>query len=420
MKRKDSKGRVLRDGELQRKDGKYEYRYYDVRRQRHSVYSWKLVETDAAPRGTRKGPALRTLEQDIAKALMLEVGYHDTDSTTINDYTERMLALKSYVKPTTKILLEGVYRNHIANGIGFLPIKKLRYEDVRIFYTTLLQSKQLSISTVANVDRVLRPTLDLAVRNHVILTNPAAGVLLDIKREMRWTQPKRHALTIAQQGALLDFLGHTKEYQKWLPLVTVLLGTGMRIGEALALRWDDCDFEGKMITVQHGYVRIVDADGHIVPLISTPKTQAGIRKIPMLDGVSQALIALRIDAMRNGYCMTKIGEYEGFIFQNTKHRLLDINYVERVLHRIAARYNEREMEAAVSEHRLPVLLPDLTAHVLRHTFCTRVCENESNIKVVQEVMGHANITTTMNVYNEATIDKKVEVFQQLEGKIRIS
>lgn len=419
MKRKDNKGRVLRDGELQRKDGKYEYRYYDARRQRHSVYSWRLVETDSTPRGIKKGPALRTLEQDVVKSLALGIGHQDTELTTVGEYTERMIELKPYVKPTTKALLQGIYRNHIAGGIGFLPIKRVRYEDVRIFYIALLQDKHLSVSTVANIDRVLNPAFALAVRNHVILTNPAKGVLADIKREMKWRQPKRHALTLAQQNALLDFVGSTKQYRKWLPLITVLLGTGMRIGEALALCWSDCDFERRMIVVQHGYVRVTNSEGHIVPMISTPKTPAGIRNIPMLDDVAQALLALRIDAMKNGFCITKIGEHEGFIFQNTRHTLLDINYVERVLHRIARQYNELEISAAFNERRTPVLLPDLTAHILRHTFCTRACENETNIKVIQEVMGHANISTTMDVYNDATLDQKNEVFQQLEGKIRI-
>lgn len=57
---------------------------------------------------------------------------------------------------------------------------------------------------------------------------------------------------------------------------------------------------------------------------------------------------------------------------------------------------------------------------LRHTFCTRFCENERNIKVIQEIMGHADIETTMNIYAEATKEKKKESFSNLEGKIKIS
>ena len=72
------------------------------------------------------------------------------------------------------------------------------------------------------------------------------------------------------------------------------------------------------------------------------------------------------------------------------------------------------------EQREPELLPHFSVHNLRHTFCTRFCENETNLKIIQEIMGHADISTTMNIYNEATKEKKIESFANLEGKIKIS
>ena len=72
---------------------------------------------------------------------------------------------------------------------------------------------------------------------------------------------------------------------------------------------------------------------------------------------------------------------------------------------------------AKKEKRAAVLLPSFSAHVLRHTFCTRFCENETNLKVIQEVMGHADIKTTMDIYAEATEEKKKEVINNLQGKI---
>ena len=74
---------------------------------------------------------------------------------------------------------------------------------------------------------------------------------------------------------------------------------------------------------------------------------------------------------------------------------------------------------AKKEAREPDLLPHFSVHNLRHTFCTRFCENETNLKVIQEIMGHADISTTMNIYNEATKEKKKESFASLEGKIKI-
>ena len=81
--------------------------------------------------------------------------------------------------------------------------------------------------------------------------------------------------------------------------------------------------------------------------------------------------------------------------------------------------SEEETEKAEKERREPVLLPDFSAHNLRHTFCTRLCENETNLKVIQSIMGHADISTTMNIYAEATDDKKQEIVANLQGKIII-
>lgn len=81
--------------------------------------------------------------------------------------------------------------------------------------------------------------------------------------------------------------------------------------------------------------------------------------------------------------------------------------------------NAKEEEDAKAERREPELLPHFSCHHLRHTFCTRFCENETNLKIIQEIMGHADITTTMDIYNEATKDKKMESFAGLEGKIKI-
>lgn len=83
-------------------------------------------------------------------------------------------------------------------------------------------------------------------------------------------------------------------------------------------------------------------------------------------------------------------------------------------------YNQCEIKKAAEEKREPCLIRHFSCHNLRHTFCTRFCENETNIKVIQEIMGHSDITTTMDVYAEATQSKKKEAFSNLEEKIRIS
>ena len=93
--------------------------------------------------------------------------------------------------------------------------------------------------------------------------------------------------------------------------------------------------------------------------------------------------------------------------------------INKVINRIIADYNAEETNQAKKEKREPILLPHFSVHNLRHTFCTRFCENETNLKIIQEIMGHANISTTMDIYNEATQEQKKASFANLEGKIMI-
>ena len=111
--------------------------------------------------------------------------------------------------------------------------------------------------------------------------------------------------------------------------------------------------------------------------------------------------------------------YSGFIFKSRYGTVLPPNGLNHVIDRIVKEHNKQETALAEKEGRPPLLIPHFSVHNLRHTFCTRFCENETNIKVIQEIMGHADISTTMDIYNEATKEKKMESFAGLEGKIKI-
>ena len=91
--------------------------------------------------------------------------------------------------------------------------------------------------------------------------------------------------------------------------------------------------------------------------------------------------------------------------------------VNNAIHRIVAEHNMDEEKKAKAEGREPLLIPQFSAHQLRHTFCTRFCENETNLKVIQSIMGHSDITTTMDIYADATQEKKQEIMANLNGKI---
>ena len=186
------------------------------------------------------------------------------------------------------------------------------------------------------------------------------------------------------------------------------------------LRWEDVDFEKRTISVNHGMVYYQDSEtGDCSLRVSVPKTEAGIRTIPMLDAVREALELEYEEQTENGFSNTEVDGMTGFIFTNRFGDVLRANNVNNAIKRIVQAYNAEEIITATREHRDPLILPNFSAHVLRHTFATRLCENETNLKVIQSVMGHRNIETTMDIYAEATEQKKQETFTLLDEKLDI-
>lgn len=197
------------------------------------------------------------------------------------------------------------------------------------------------------------------------------------------------------------------------------MGTGCRVGELIGLRWDDCDFKNNTISINHNLIYRQQEDGTCGMHITTPKTSAGVRTIPMLSAVRKAFYEERKKRFVEGFSDCEIDGYSGFIFTNRFGYVHNPMTINRAIKRIYEAYNEEEKVRAKEEHREPIIIPHFSAHNLRHTFCTRFCKNESNIKIIQEIMGHSDITTTMNIYAEATESKKQEAFQNLDNKIKI-
>lgn len=163
--------------------------------------------------------------------------------------------------------------------------------------------------------------------------------------------------------------------------------------------------------------RPVPGEKYVERHIQTPKTEAGMRTIPMIDEVFNAFLTEYQIQKCIGFCEEEIDGYSGFIFTTSEGRVYNGACINNAFHRIRDNYNKEETTLAKKEKRDSVLLPNLSAHILRHTFCTRFCENENNLKVIQEIMGHADIQTTMDIYAEATEEKKQEVINNLQGKI---
>ena len=155
--------------------------------------------------------------------------------------------------------------------------------------------------------------------------------------------------------------------------------------------------------------------------MSTPKTAAGKRAISILPEVRKALEQERTNQQElELVCEYEIDGISDFVFLNCFGQPQNPQTVNRAINRISVAYNEAELEKAEKEKREPQLLPPFSCHNLRHTFCTRLCENETNLKIIQDIMGHKDISTTMEIYAEATKEAKAHSFANLNGKLGIS
>lgn len=419
-KRRDSKGRVLRSGETQRSDGMYMYRFNDAGGVRRTIYSWRLVETDKLPPNKRACEPLREIEKQLTRDTDDGIQSFVANKKTLNDFYEKYMSMKKELKPSTRFTYANTYDNWIRDELGYRPIGSIKYSDIKKFYLSLYFDKELKPNTIHAVNTILHPIFTLAVRDGYIRSNPAYQVYAELKKQNGWGQDKRHALTEQQQEVFVDFVRNSNVYHHWLSLFTFLLGTGCRIGEAIGLRWEDCDFQENIISINHSisYTEVEKGAGRRF-YVSTPKTDAGTRYIPMFKEVKRALLDERLKQMQNGFCQQEIDGCSGFIFIGNRGTIHHPTSINQTLKRIINAYNTKETDRAKKEKREPILLPHFSIHNLRHTFCTRFCENETNLKIIQEIMGHANIQTTMDVYNEATLEQKKASFANLEGKIKI-
>ena len=407
--RKDNRGRALRKGESQRTDNTYVYTYTDPFKKRRFVYA-KDLQTLREKQDKLKREQLDGLDSYLA------------GNATLNFVFDRYMSTKYDLRKTTRSNYLYMYNHFVRDGFGERLIAELKYSDVKYFYLYLLNDKGLQANTVDTIHTILHPTFQLAVRDDIIRKNPSDGVMAEIKKKAGKNKGIRHALTIQQQRAFLNYIANEPVFEHWLPLFTVLLGTGCRIGEVIGLRWQDVDYENRIININHSVVYYAVAGAPTkksVFQVSLPKTEAGIRDVPMMDEVYEALQQEYEYQRENGFNSTTIDGMTGFIFCNRFGNVHNPQTVNRTIKRILENYNAKEVLNAKKEKRQPVILPKFSCHHLRHTFCTRLCENESNLKVIQAVMGHANIETTMDIYAEATAEKKKEAIENLSKNIKL-
>lgn len=399
-RRKDSNRIVLKKGEWQRPNGTYDYRWTDSKGKRHVVYAKTL-------------PELREKEKQIERDKFDRIR-PEARTATINDLYELWRQVKRGLKDHTFQNYTYMYELHVKPDFGHKFLRDVKKSDVKRFYNMLADQRKLKIATIDNIHTVLHQVLNLAVEDEFIRTNPSDNVLRELKQSHSFLTVKRTALTKAEEALFLDFLRRNHQYHHWYPVFAVMDGTGMRVGETTGLRWCDVNFDTNMIDVNHTllYYNHRDDKGCYFS-VNTPKTEAGRRTIPMSKMVREAFLEEREIQRELGIsCKVSVDGYTDFIFVNRFGNVQHQGSLNKALRRIMRDCND---EILINEPEEPVLLPRFSCHTLRHTFTTRMVESGMNVKVVQDILGHADITTTMNIYADVTQELKQAEFGTYES-----
>lgn len=325
--------------------------------------------------------------------------YFKTDSILFDSWFK--IWITDYKKPNSKAGTVNTYTQnynaYIHPIFGKRQMRDIRTEHIQNFYNNL--SNKVSHNTLEVCRAVLNGMYMQAVRNELLQKNPVTNAVLP-------KNTKKHAAKVLSESEQCLFLRYAKE-SRFYPLYELALSTGMRSGELRGLQWSDIDFTNKIIHVTH---TLVYYDGKT--FLDSPKTQSSAREIPMLNNVERLLKQHR--RFRFEY-RAKMGalwnpekEFEDLVFTNVCGNPINRDCFRRDLDKIVKE---------IINDGIP--FPQITPHTFRHTFATRSIERGIPYKVLQTIMGHSDLATTMDTYAHVLPDTKSEEMKKLENLFQI-
>lgn len=386
--RKDNKGRVLKKGENQRKDGTYMYRWTDIEKQRRCIYAKTLN-------------GLREEEKKINSEISNGIS---RSKVSLNQQIELYLSTKVGIEPSTYSNYTYYYKHTIKNSfLGNMCINDIKKSHILKFYKDC-HDNNMANSTIAILQKIIRPSLQLAVDSDMLLKNPANNCLKDytVEKEIKY------AMSFEEENEFLTRFDICIDARFYKPLACIILYTGMRISEALGLTWDDVDMNAKTININH-QMMCSNINGKLLQYCTdNTKTTSGARTIPMNDMAYKYML----EQKKNWMSCKKVPDfsidgYSNFVFLSYRTgKVVRHAVIRRLFRRLVREYNP------IREIQLPAISP----HILRHTYCTRLAESGTDLKTMQYLMGHTDIKTTMEVYNHVNkyrLDKELDKINSL-------
>lgn len=396
--RRDNRRRILRTGESQNKEGRYVYKYINSLGEQKFIYSWKLVPTDRVPKGKRDDISLREKIAEVQRDLSDGIDTAGKKMTVCQLYEKKNNLRKNIRRNTVKGRQQ--FMNVLKKDpFGSMSIDSVKQSDAKE-WAIRMSENGIAYNSIKNYMRSLRASFYMAIQDDYVRKNPFDFVLSDILDD---TRKEKTALSLEQEEALLTFAKSDRTYKKYYDELVILLETGLRISEFCGLDLNVAvDMKNKSILVEHQLLKDTETGYYI----EKPKTKSGIREIPMTDKAYDAF--QRLIKSRKKTEPIVIDGYSNFLMLNGKGLPQVASSYNMVLKGLVKKYNKTHDDE----------LPEISPHVLRHTFCSRLCESDMNVKVIQEIMGHKNVETTLDIYTEVNYNKKKDSLEELASKMQ--
>lgn len=383
-KRRDNKNRILRNGESQRKDGRYAFKYVDTNGQIQFVYSWKLEKTDKLPAGKRDDISLREKERMIQRDIFDGIVPNGGEMTVLQ-LVEKYVLQKTGVRHNTEAGYKTVINIITKESFGKQRIDKVKISDARAWLIKL-QKDGRSYSSIHSIRGVVRPAFQMAVDDDLIRKNPFEFQLATVIVNDSVT---REAITRKQERAFLEFVKNDKHFSRYYEGIYILFKTGLRISEFVGLTTQDIDLEKRTIDVNHQLQRTRTMEY----MIEDTKTNAGTRVLPMTDDVYECFKNI-LKNRPKPKVEPMIGGRMGFLYLDKNDRPMVALHWEKYFQHICEKYN----------NIYRVQMPKVTPHVCRHTYCSNMAKSGMNPKTLQYLMGHSDIGVTLNTYTHLNFE----------------
>lgn len=390
-KRKDLKGRKLHNGEIQLSDGRYRYKYYDSMGKQHFVYSWRLDQNDPVPAGKRKCEALRQMEKRIEQDSIDHIN-SSGGNMTVAELVERYVETRTSVRQSTRMGYRTVIRFLKQDAFGKRSIDSVRVSDAKYWIIKLQQKDGKGYSSVCTIRGVVKPAFQMAVDDDILRKNPFSFGLAEVVIN---NSVIREAISREEERKYLAFIESDKHFSRYYEGIYILFKTGLRISEFCGLTISDIDFEEHCIRVERQLQKITGIGYHI----EDTKTTNGERTLPLTKDVEECFRRI-IEKRESPGREPVVDGVKGFLYLDKNGAPMYSLHWEKYFQHSVEKYNSI----------YKVQLPKITPHVCRHTYCSNMAKSGMNPKTLQYLMGHGDITITLNHYTHVRYeDAKDEI-----------